>query len=434
VDANAYPDTDGQYVDANAYPDTDGKYIDANAYPDTDGQYVDANAYPDTDGQYVDANAYPDAREQFEDSSASMSTDANRGDSGSSSHVPSRSGEEGVKCDVGITRGGLNLKEERYSGRQDDTQKEASVPEQHGLHSSSDAPDQAGAPQAKPSAPAPKPAWRPPDWSKLPLMHQPKIEAYEEGVMKRSMSLARQTCYLLGRNGQHADVVLEHDSISRVHCAIINSSSSTFVQDLDSFHGTFLDVAGRTVPVPKLGERLVGGAEPTKLVDGATIRLGNCRTVYRIVGLTPQQLDRWHPPSWCEHPSRKVSLEVRSNTYANPYLAHLAEDGADFDELLPLTTRATVFGRSSAHADVVVRDESISRQHAAIVHADRESFIIDLGSASGSFVDGVQIPKNQTRKLHDGSVIQLGNSKATYTLRVPKSATGVQHGGGKRKR
>lgn len=53
------------------------------------------------------------------------------------------------------------------------------------------------------------------------------------------------------------------------------------------------------------------------------------------------QIERWQPPRWSEVPTWNVSLEIRANSYANPYLAHLSE-GADFDELMPLTTRCEV--------------------------------------------------------------------------------------------
>ena len=84
--------------------------------------------------------------------------------------------------------------------------------------------------------------------------------------------------------------------------------------------------------------------------------------------------------------------------------------------------------------DIVVRHESISRQHAAIVHAEKETFLIDLGSASGSFVDGERVPRDQTRKLRDGAVITLGDCRASYTLVLTKPAAGVAGGGQKRKR
>ena len=45
--------------------------------------------------------------------------------------------------------------------------------------------------------------------------------------------------------------------------------------------------------------------------------------------------------------------------------------------------------RAQAVCDVVLKDGSISRQHAALLHADGSTYLQDLGSASGSFVDGV---------------------------------------------
>ena len=70
------------------------------------------------------------------------------------------------------------------------------------------------------------------------------------------------------------------------------------------------------------------------------------------------------------------------------------EEGGDADELFALTGRCTLLGRSAAAVDVVLKDTSISRQHAAIIHADGTAFLQDLGSASGSHVDGVRLAAN----------------------------------------
>ena len=72
--------------------------------------------------------------------------------------------------------------------------------------------------------------------------------------------------------------------------------------------------------------------------------------------------------------------------------------------------------------------------------SDFESFLVDLGSATGSYVDGQRAEKGPDGKpmpLKDGSVITLGDSANTYTFRVraPSAEGGV--GGknaGKRKR
>lgn len=241
---DAYPDTDAQYArqEEEDYPDTDAQYLQGrmSEYPNTDAQYAraqdsdgDEDAYPNTDEQYAQGSnpavsphtdgqsadgqeeSYPDTDAQFADMGGYPDTDAQYVETG-------RRESEWSKH---VTRGAPT---ERSSEAAPASAREPSV--------------------AKP--------WRPPDWSKLPVMHQPKIAAYENGVMKRSMSLTRQRCYLLGRNGQHADIVLEHNSISRVHCAIINSSSATFVQVVRLFVlvVTLVFILGETC---QLSDRLV---------------------------------------------------------------------------------------------------------------------------------------------------------------------------------
>ena len=255
---DAYPDTDGQYGDAdNAYPDTDGQYGDADNAPDTDGQYGGDNAYPDTDGQYGGAdNAYPDTDGQY----------GGAVDAYPDTDVQYDSVTAGPGPAVGPSVG----------------------------PSASQPPPE---PKLQP-APPPDPSrrWRPPDWSKRPVMHQPRLEAYEGGKMVRSMSLCGQISFLVGRHGGQVDIIVADPSVSRQHAVFINSSTATHLQDLESAQGTWYDEGGRTLNVPQLGVRL-DGPKPTKLVEGCTIRFGTyARTVYRVVGLEPPKLSRWSQP------------------------------------------------------------------------------------------------------------------------------------------
>lgn len=251
-------------------------------------------------------------------------------------------------------------------------------------------------------------------------------------MLKRKLSLGNSRSYVLGRNGQVADVIVEDSSISRAHAVLINSSTATFLQDLGSAHGTYLDREGRTIPVPKLGVLLEALSGPQKLSEGCTFRLGSFPTVYRVTGTEQEKIERWRPPAWAEKPSIDCRLEMRTNSFSNPYLSHLAaEDGGDVDEVIQLSTPCTLFGRFTQVVDVLVRHESISRQHAALLHADRNSYLLDLGSASGTCIDGVRVPHEQTVCLKHGQVITFGECKATYTFCArPKAAAE----GGKRKR
>ena len=169
--------------------------------------------------------------------------------------------------------------------------------------------------------------------------------------------------------------------------------------------------------VPQLGERL--GAEPMKLIEGCTLRFGSLgATVFRVSGLEPSKVVQWAPPAWAHAPSRKLWLDVRSNSVSNPYLAHL-DEGSDIDERLPLRDKALTFGRSAQLVDVVVRDDSVSRQHAAVVHSSEgESFVVDMDSASGTYVNEKRVAAGAPTKLNDGDAISLGTFRTTWTFRV----------------
>ena len=107
--------------------------------------------------------------------------------------------------------------------------------------------------------------------------------------------------------------------VSRAHAALFNSSSATFLVDLDSAHGTWLDEDGRLDTVPQLGRRLPSD-EPTKLLEGQSFRLGTSRYVFRVVGVEPVTIERWMPPPWSEAPPSKAAiLEIRFEN-SNPYL------------------------------------------------------------------------------------------------------------------
>jgi pSer/pThr/pTyr-binding forkhead associated (FHA) protein len=394
-----YPASDGEegvMGPASGYGDVVGPYPGSDddgvigPYPGSD----DDDVYPNTDAQYADA--------------------AVENDAGTATHGPDVPGPSAPSAHI-----------------------DAEPPPQPHQPHQPPQPPQPPHPAAPPSN-----RWKPPEWCKEPVMHQPKLEAYENGRCARTMSLLGARYFILGRNGAQADIVVADGSISRAHAVLVNSSGSTFLQDLDSAHGTFYDEIGRTMHVPQLGVRLGAAEEPIKLVEGSTFRLGTfSSTVFRVVGLEHSVVARWQPPAWAAAPDLETQLEVRSNSVSNPYLQHLADDGADIDETLPLRTACTHFGRSAAHVEVVIRDDSLSRQHAAIVHsAERESFLIDLGSASGTFVDGERLEAHKLCKLTVGAVLSFGACAATYTFRVVSASQQQQQQGeaaskgGKRKR
>jgi len=79
-----------------------------------------------------------------------------------------------------------------------------------------------------------------------------------------------------------------------------------------------------------------------------------------------------------------------------------------------LTKSVTVLGRAAGVADVVLDDDGVSRQHAAIVYAQGDFFLEDLGSSNGTHVQGERISVVQ---LAGGMEFSLGPHTCKFKMR-----------------
>ncbi|MBN1652727.1 MAG: GGDEF domain-containing protein [Deltaproteobacteria bacterium] len=106
--------------------------------------------------------------------------------------------------------------------------------------------------------------------------------------------------------------------------------------------------------------------------------------------------------------SDKKPVGIKSGNRA--YLILLA--GNSVGEMFALK-QVQVLGRGQ-QADLRIRGDGISRQHARIITTDSEVLLEDLGSTNGTYVNGRRITRVA---LKDGDKIQVGNSiilKFTY--------------------
>ena len=85
-----------------------------------------------------------------------------------------------------------------------------------------------------------------------------------------------------------------------------------------------------------------------------------------------------------------------------PTLSYTDEDG-QHDVLLDRQT--TTIGRLPDQ-DVVLRDQSVSRQHATIIRENNSYSIVDRNSSHGTFLNGIRV---QRAPLNPGDVLQLGS-------------------------
>jgi TonB family protein len=97
-----------------------------------------------------------------------------------------------------------------------------------------------------------------------------------------------------------------------------------------------------------------------------------------------------------------------SDTSHNTSIAFAIYDGDQLVSSETLSQEIIKIGRL-ATSDVRLEDDKVSRMHAVIeVTAPGEVFIIDLGSAAGTMVNGEKVNK---RKLQTGDEVQVGNKR-----------------------
>ncbi|MGB5810588.1 MAG: FHA domain-containing protein, partial [Polyangiales bacterium] len=108
-----------------------------------------------------------------------------------------------------------------------------------------------------------------------------------------------------------------------------------------------------------------------------------------------------------------------SDSSHNTSVAFSVYDGEELLGTETLSQEIIKIGRLQT-SDVRLEDDKVSRMHAVIeVAAHGEVYIIDLGSASGTLVNGEKVNK---RKLQTGDVVQIGNKRLHVDIITGKVA------------
>ena len=79
----------------------------------------------------------------------------------------------------------------------------------------------------------------------------------------------------------------------------------------------------------------------------------------------------------------------------------------------PLVENSISVGRSTGNT-VALDTNTISRYHFSLTHDGQKTFITDMDSANGTFVDGERIAANTPRELDGGDEIQIGQLRIIY--------------------
>jgi len=88
-------------------------------------------------------------------------------------------------------------------------------------------------------------------------------------------------------------------------------------------------------------------------------------------------------------------------------------------EMFRMSKRRTLIGRESS-CDIMLDDNAVSRNHAAIDLNDSSYFVTDLGSRNGTFVDDK--PLRDRRRLKGGELIRLGGTILKFMASMDEEA------------
>ncbi len=184
----------------------------------------------------------------------------------------------------------------------------------------------------------------------------------------------------VGRGAEN-DLVIEDNSASRLHAMIT-------VKD-DEF--TLFDLGSR-------GSTKVGGKrlEAHTLRSGSTVRVGE----------TTLSLLEVDPGAPVAGPVSNSSETMVQGPATGPVGVLVAQSGPDAGTTFPIVQGDNVIGRGAESA-IRLTDDKASRRHALIRREGDAFLVFDLGSRTGTHVDGVRI---EGYRLSAGETISLGGT------------------------
>ena len=221
----------------------------------------------------------------------------------------------------------------------------------------------------------------------------------------------------LGRQG--TDVLVNDNTVSRLHARLTVEGDTVIIEDLGSTNGT------------KVGDTRLGPNEPATATNGTPLKFGNWQVTLEVAGdgaaVTPAPAERTvaltgeeespgaEPPS----PSTEVSTtpEPAPEEIAEPARVIVAmlkkTDGPAAD--IPIFEETITVGRKPANTVALPQDPYISGSHAVITTDNTGTYLTDLGSTNGTLVNGQKLTPSERQLLLSGDEVQMGQTTYTFT-------------------
>jgi nitrite reductase (NADH) large subunit len=190
----------------------------------------------------------------------------------------------------------------------------------------------------------------------------------------------------IGRKPEN-DLVINDPDVSGQHARIRWDESVFLLEDMQSTNGTYLN-----------GHRI---SSPTHLTSGALIKVGGTQIQF-VIG-TPIPVENLRMTS-----AGLPEVQPAPSALPSDPVWGTLQIG---EREIPLRMLSPNIGRD-VKADVILDDPTISYIHAQIVRQGNDSYLLDLGSRNGTFVNGTRI--SVPHRLEHGDVIKLGGASLVF--------------------
>lgn len=221
-----------------------------------------------------------------------------------------------------------------------------------------------------------------------------KMRGEEGGADKAQVVVLDDDLITMGRD-QTCQVVLAQQAVSRSHARISRDGSLFFVEDLGSSYGTLIN-----------GTKLPRG-EKRLLRNGDTIAIAQFDVVFDRVADAAD--DGKGDTNFL---SRKVVKEVMKGLTTNreqPYF-RVMNGPREGKRIVIHEAQEYVFGRDEA-ANIVLKDDLVSRRHAKVRRDLSGTHVEDLGSRNGIKVNG---KKTRRASLRDRDEVEIGGVRLLF--------------------
>lgn len=112
---------------------------------------------------------------------------------------------------------------------------------------------------------------------------------------------------------------------------------------------------------------------------------------------------------------RPVPQPLKGEVVQRSYGSLQATAGPLVGQRFPVSKQGLLIGRDPSRCQIVMADDSVSKEHAWVVPLDEGVVLIDRGSANGVYLNSTESPKVSKVPLKDGDKIFVGKSGAAFT-------------------